>query len=206
MGDFTAVPDLDQIVARMVGPEVRKIAVKVEVAAKRLAPAGKRWVSMADNVVRDTHRVAAKHGQIPTNLRFEVPAQPWDVEHGLSPGVDYLLYPKDTSTGLPLDSVQHVHCRCKQALDPAAFSAKIRTGPVRITGAKVTVEVTCTAAHVLGAEYGDTYPTGLVAPGTHFMGRAAARVAGAGGYGPTVDPTAAQTGGPGTGAQDSGGR
>lgn len=204
MGTFTAVPNLNNIVAVMVADDVRAIAKKVELEAKKLAPGVKRWVSMADAKVRDTHREA--HGQeLPENLRFEVRGQPWDIEHGLSPGVDYLLHPRDTSTGLPLDSVQHVHCRCLSALSPHALADHIVTGPARVYGALVTVEVTCTAVKVVEAEYGDTYPGGITAPGTHFMGRAAARVAGSGGYGTIVDPNSVQRGGPGNGSANQGG-
>lgn len=199
MGEFTAVPGLNNMVAKMVAPEVRAIAKKVAVQARRLAPAGKKWVSMSDNNVRDTHREAHRLDELPANLRFAVRGQPWDISKGLSPGIDYLLEPKDTSTGLPLDSVQHVHCRCVLALNPTALSARIRTGPARVEGSQVTVAVTCTHNMVLGAEYGDVYPTGLVAPGTHFMGRAAARVAGTGGYGKAFDPSKALPSRPGDG-------
>ena len=202
MGDFTAVPDLENIVAHMVAPEVRKVALKVAVQARRLAPPGKRWVSMSDNDVRDTHREAHRLSELPANLRFAVRGQPWDIVHGLSPGIDYLLEPKDTSTGLPLDSVQHVHCRCVLALNPTALSSRIKTGPAHVTGPMVTVAVTCTHAQVLGAEYGDVYGEGIVSPGTHFMGRAAARVAGTGGYGKSFDPQKSLTGG-GVGGEDN---
>lgn len=200
MGEFTAVPGLEAMVAAMVAPEVRKVALKVAVQARRLAPAGKKWVSMSDSLVRVTHREAHKLSELPSNLRFAVPGTPWDVAHGLSPGIDYLLEPKDTSTGLPLDSVQHVHCRCVLALNPTALSSRIKTGPARVEGSHVEVAVTCTHADVLGAEYGDVYPGGIVAPGTHFMGRAAARVAGTGGYGKSFDPEQAIGGGPGNGS------
>ncbi len=179
------------MVAEMIAPEVRKIAKEVERVARRLAPAGKRWVSMADNRVRDTHVVAHSLTELPANLRFAVPKQPWDAEHGLgeSGAVDHLLKPKDTSTGLPIDAVQHVHCRCVLAFNPAALASKIKAGPAVYDGASVTVAVTCVHEHVLGAEYGETYSSGVHSPGTHFMARAAARVAGTGGYGPTGDPS-----------------
>lgn len=201
---FTPVPDLNGIAARMVAPDVRRIAQRVEIEARKLAPATKRWVSMGDHLVRDTHRAAHQEPAIPENLRFAVPGQPWDIEHGLSPGIDYLLHPKDTSTGLPLDSVQHVHCRCLTALNPGAIASRIRTGPAEVYGDRVTVRVTCTAYKVVQAEYGETYPGGVTSPGTHFMGRAAARVANAGGYGPTSSGLSGlQRGGPGTGSQDN---
>jgi hypothetical protein len=205
MAEFTAVANLELIVAEMIAPEVRKIAKKVESTARRLAPAGKRWISMADNRVRDTHVVAHSLDQLPANLRFAVPKQPWDAEHGLGEGggIDHLLGPKDTSTGLPLDSVQHVHCRCKLALDPAAIAKTIKAGPAEVSSAGVTVRVVCVHEHAVAAEYGEVYGEGIVSPGTHFMARAAARVAGnGGGYG--ISPDAQQLGArPTTGGENN---
>lgn len=177
---FTAAPGLDQRVARMVAPKVRDVAVEVERNAKRFAPPGKRWVSMEDNLVRDTHRAAHLLPMMPANLRFAVPKQQWDADHGLgeSGGTDYLLRPKDTTTGLPLDSVQHVHCRCVAVFDPLFLASKIVTGPAMVAGSTVTVRVACVAYKVVEAEVGDTYPTGTSVPGTRFMARAAARAAG----------------------------
>lgn len=203
MGSFTAVPNLNNIVAVMVSDDVRAIAKRVELEARKLAPPAKKWVSMGDALVRDTHRIAHLLPEIPDNLRFPVPGQSWDVEHGLSPGTDYLLHPKDTSTGLPLDSVQHVHCRCILALSPAAIASRIHTGPARIYADVVTVEVTCTAYKVVEAEFGEEYAEGVSAAGTRFMGRAAARVANSGGYGPRGDVGAMPTGGPGNGSQNN---
>lgn len=200
---FTAVPDLNGLVARMIAPDVRDIARKVEFEARKLAPAMKRWVSMSDNRVRPTH--VGAHGQeVPENARFEVEGTPWDIEHGLSPGIDYLLHPKDTSTGLPIDSVQHVHCRCIVALSPAALASRIRTGPAEIYDNLVRVVVTCTHVQVMVAEYGDTYGPGVSAPGTKFMSRAASKVAGSGGYLPAgaVDPSAVPRGGAGDGGDE----
>lgn len=201
MGSFTPVPNLNGIVARMVAPHVRDIAKRVELDARKLAPGIKTWVSMGDNRVRDTH-VEANGQEVPTNARFTVTGQPWDIAHGLSPGIDYLLHPKDTSTGLPLDSVQHVHCRCITALSPAAIAATISTGPAEIYGNLVRVVVTCTHVQVMVAEYGDTYGEGVVAEGTHFMGRAAARAAATGGYAP-ADATPDGVGVGRTGGEDN---
>lgn len=181
MAEFIADRDVEFKVARMCAPKVRDIAEKVAGQARRTAPAGKKWVSMEDTRVRDTHQAAHLLPEIPGNLRFPVPGQPWDIEHGLSPGTDYLLHPEDTSTGLPLDSVQHVHCRCILGLNPAMLAARVRVEPTRISATGVTVEVTCTHPQVVAAEYGEVYPTGARAEGTHFMSRAAKRVAGTGG-------------------------
>lgn len=179
MAKFIPVPGLDEMVAQMIAPEVGKIAKKVELTAKRLAPPTKKWVSMGDHLVRNTHREA--NGQeIPENLRFRVTGQPWDIKHGYSIGIDWMLHPKDTSTGLPSDVVQNVHCRCTTGLDPLGIADKISTGPTRVMGTEVHVTVSCTAVQIVECEFGDDYPTirgGVHADGTHFMGRAAAQVA-----------------------------
>lgn len=199
MGAFKASPGLMSTVSRMVTPGVRSIAEEVRREAVKLAPPGKRWVSMSDPAVRDTHRVAHAHGMIPANLRFKVPKKSWDSQHGLgeSGSHDYLLRPKDTSTGLPLDSVQHVHCRCTTAFDPGAIAKNIRIESVVATSRAVTATVVAAAPHVVAAERGDVYPTGTRAVGTFFMSRAAKRVAGTGGRSPA--PTIADwlNGGPG---------
>jgi hypothetical protein len=177
VGTFTAVPGLNEQVALMVAPEVRDVAKKVEFAAKRLAPPAKKWVSMGDNRVRNTHIVAHEHPAIPDNLRFNVPAQQWDVDHGLGGDPAYLLKPKDTTGGLPLDSVQHVHCRCHLALLPTAISEAVKTGPAVVTGAKVSVTVSCTYYKIVECEFGEAYAGAPAAEGTRFMARAAAAAA-----------------------------
>jgi hypothetical protein len=187
VGTFIAVPGLNEQVAVMVAPEVRNIAKKVEVQAKRLAPPAKKWVSMADNRVRDTHIEAHSHPAIPSNLRFEVRGQPWDIEHGLSPGTDWLLRPKDTSSGLPADSVQHVHCRCHEALLPTAIAERIVTGPAEVYGTEVRVVVSCTYYQIVECEFGDSYDGAPSVPGTRFMARAASKVAGGAGVGRAPD-------------------
>lgn len=206
MATFEAAPGLNETVAQMVAPHVHRIAKRVEQEARRLAPPTKKWVTMGDALVRDTHRVAGQLPAIPENLRFPVPGQPWDVEHGLSPGVDWMLKPKDTSSGLPPDAVQNVHCRCTEALDPAGIASKIHTSPIQVYGTEVKVTVSCTAYKIVECEFGDTTPTGIFMPGTHFMERAAARVAGnAAGYGPQAPDVPQRWGGTGNGSQNQGG-
>lgn len=194
MARFRPVPGLDEKVAWMVAPEVHKVARQVERTAKRLAPPTKTWVSMGDGAVRPTHQPPTHGQEVPNNLRFEVPGTDWDIAHGLSTGVDYLLEPKDTSSGLPYNpagdgqgwgehtgsAVQHVNCRCVAALNPTAIAEKIRTGPALVYGATVRVVVSCTAYKIVECEFGDTYPSiigPITAPGTHFMRRAAQQVA-----------------------------
>lgn len=194
MARFRLTPGLDQRVAWMVAPEVHRVAKQFERAAKRAAPAGKKWVSMEDNNVRDAHRGAHAHPMIPSNTRFQVEGQLWDIAHGLSPGVDHLLHPKDTSTGLPYNpagdgqgfgehtgsAVQHVNCRCVAALHPTAVAEQVKTTPYTVTGAVVRVQVYCTFVKIVESEFGDTYPTRFgmqTDEGSRWMGRAAAKFA-----------------------------
>lgn len=185
MGSFKATPGLDDIVARMVAPEVGNVAKRVERAAKRFAPAVKEWTSMQDNDVRDTH-VEAHGQQRPANLRYELTARPWDVAHGHSIGVDPVTGPNDPTSGLPGDSAQWIRgntpygCRCRSVLLPTAIAEKIKTGPTLVEGSRVRVVVSVTADKVVQAEFGDAYASArgtLVADGTRFMGRAVATVA-----------------------------
>ncbi|MFC8066089.1 hypothetical protein [Streptomyces sp. NPDC057293] len=49
MAKFTPTPGLEEQLAQMLAPDVRRIAQKVEVEAKRLAPPTKRWVTVGDD-------------------------------------------------------------------------------------------------------------------------------------------------------------
>lgn len=187
MGRFTATPGLDAQVAQMVAPEVTKVARHVERLAKKYAPPVKRWVSMSDGRVRDTHVDA--HGQeVPANLRFSLLSRDYDVAHHGALGVDFVNGPNDPTLGLPGDAAQWIRgetpwgCRCVAAEVPAAIAKRIKTGPTTVVGSTVRVVVSCDAPQVVAAEYGDTYPTPNGPQrndGTHFMGRAAAEVAAA---------------------------
>lgn len=206
MARFVAEPDLNEKVAQMVAPFVYRIAKRVEREARRLAPPTKKWVHMGDGKVRDTHLAAGELPALPFNLRFAVPGQPWDVKHGLSPGVDYMLRPKDTSSGLPPDAVQNVHCRCVASINPVGIADKVHTGPVQVNGTEVRVVVSCEAYRIVDCEFGAVTPTDIEMPGTHFMRRAVARVAGnVAGYGPAPQSVPQRWGGTGNGSQNQGG-
>lgn len=185
MATFKAAPGLNETVAQMVAPEVGNIAKRVERFAKQFAPPMKRWVSMQDDNVRDTH--VAAHGQeVPGNLRYGLISRAYDIEHHSALGVDYANQPNDPTAGLPGNSAQWIRgdtpwgCRCRSVLLPTAIAERIKTGPVLVEGSTVRVVVSCDAPQVVKAEYGDYYPTphGVVHnDGTHFMGRAAAAAA-----------------------------
>lgn len=173
MGEFRAVPGLDEMVAQMVAPEVRKVAESVHREARKGAPAAKRWVSMSDGKVRPTH-VEAHGQQIPENLRYHVTSMEWDRQHrGVGP-VTYMLRPKDDSSR----AVANIkNCRCVSALDPTAIARRVKIGPTKVYGTEISIEVSCSFYKIVECEFGDSYTFGNVSPGTRFMGNAAARVA-----------------------------
>lgn len=173
MGKFFPVPGLEEIVAAMVAPEVRRIGERVEAHAKALAPPTKKWVTMADDRVRRTH-VSTNDQVVPNNLRFEVPSMDWDRKHrGLGP-TTYMKLPRDESSR----AVANIkNCRCTATLDLQGIARGINTGEPVVAGKVVKVTVVCEGNKVLPAEFGDVYPGGLIATGAHFMARAAAIVA-----------------------------
>lgn len=183
--EFTPVPDLDQIVAKMIEDNVATIVRETEAEAKRQAPPTKTWRTAMDVYVRRTHR--GMNGEvIPNNLRFKVQAYEWDVEHPgalpvernvggghqfrdapIAPGFfNYMTEPRDAAaSGL----VQVVSCRCRIVLDPMGVAKMVGSTAVTRSGTKVSGTVYAEGEHVIGAEYGDVYPGGLVAEGTFFM-------------------------------------
>ncbi|MFF0481969.1 hypothetical protein [Streptomyces sp. NPDC004435] len=173
MAKFTVNPALEAMLARMVAPHVQRIAFQVEIEAKRLAPATKRWITMADDQVRPTH--AKMQGQlVPANLRFSVPSMDWDRQHRGVGRATYMKSPRD-QTSRAVANLKN--CRCTVSLDPEGIARNITTGQPVISGKKVTVTVTARTPMVVEAEVGTVYPDGLTAEGTHFMARAAAAVA-----------------------------
>ncbi|MGX1907616.1 hypothetical protein ACWIID_01940 [Streptomyces phaeochromogenes] len=173
MAEFTPARGLEEQLARMIAPDVRRIAVRVEVEAKRLAPPTKRWVTVGDNRVRPTH-VEAQGQTVPGNLRFELNSMDWDMRHrGVGPHT-YILKPKDR-TSRAIANLKN--CRCTTHKDPDGIARHIRTGQPVVSGKKVTVTVSVQADKVIEAEVGTLYPGNLRAEGTFFMSRAASIVA-----------------------------
>lgn len=175
MGQFIPVPGLEEIVAAMVAPEVRRIGERVATTAKQLAPGTKKWVTMADERVRPTH-VRTHDQSVPNNLRFEVPSMEWDRKHrGLGP-VTYMNQPRDESSRAVANLK---NCRCQATLDPQGIARGINVGQPIVAGKVVKLTVVCEGPKVVQSEFGDVYPGGLIAPGAHFMATATAIVAAA---------------------------
>ncbi|MBZ6253620.1 phage head morphogenesis protein [Streptomyces olivaceus] len=173
MAKFTPAPGLEEALARMLAPDVRRIAMQVEVQAKRLAPPTKRWVTVGDDRVRPTH-VHAQGQMVPGNLRFAINSMEWDRKHRGVGSKTYMLEPRDESSRAVANLK---NCRCTTHKDPDGIAKHINTGQPVVAGKKVTVTVSVQAPLVVEAEVGTVYPGNLVADGAHFMSRAAAIVA-----------------------------
>ena len=183
---FTAVPGLDQLVAKMIVDNVQAVVRATEEEAKIQAPPTKKWMSRGDSIVRRTHRKV--HGkEIPSNLLFELDAYQWDVEHpghaGAIPAAFnpkgsnwrdsplagssvYLREPRDPTPG---HYVQIIHCRCYLEVDPNGVAKWVGSTKARASGTKVSGTVYAKHELIMGAEYGDVYPGPVVAEGTYFM-------------------------------------
>lgn len=97
MARFRPRKGLDELVARMVVPQVEELARSVRDEQRKLAPPTKEWVTMRDDRVRPEHRKTDRQ-VVPGNLRFELPSHPWDREHrGLGPHT-YMRFPKDETS------------------------------------------------------------------------------------------------------------
>ncbi|WP_328491171.1 hypothetical protein [Streptomyces zaomyceticus] len=173
MAKFTPARGLEEQLARMLAPDVRRIAQRVEVEAQRLAPPVKKWVSMGDNKVRPTH-VEANGQEVPDNLRFKLDSMEWDIKHRGVGAHTYMIRPKDESSRAVANLK---NCRCTVHRDPDGIAQHINTGQPIVAGKKVTVTVSVEAPMVVEAELGTVYPGNLRAEGTHFMSRAAGIVA-----------------------------
>lgn len=180
MARFEAAPGLEQLVAAMVAPEVRQIAVEVQQAAQRREPGRKTWVTMADGRVCASCR--PMHGvTIPTNAMFEVPAFPWETQHRGTRWVYFKEPPRPLpgQEGLaPIWFEKHQHqCRCR-AVPAEGYDAGITTSAPNVAGSRVTATVSAVGDGIMVAEFGSAYGGGrFPAPGTRFLGGAAAEVA-----------------------------
>jgi hypothetical protein len=172
MGEFIPVPGLEELVAAMVVPGVRRIGERVEARARKLAPPTKTWVTVGDDKVRHTHVVT--NGQdVPGNLRFEVLSMDWDRRHRGLGEFTYMKEPKD-ETSRAVANIKN--CRCYAQLDPQGIARGINARQPVVTGKTVRLTVVCEGDKVVQSEFGDVYPGGLVAQGAHFMAKAAAEV------------------------------
>ena len=194
MARVTLRPDLNQVIARMIAPQINEAAHETAQVAKELAPPTKRWFNQGDDGVRTQH-VHAEGQEVPDNIRFKLPAYEWDVKHpGVTdsvvrvgdgsgwtgpqaktvPGVhSYLLEPRDHTGGA---YIAIVNCRCGVVKDPQGIAQYVTVKDAVPTGTNVKALVVADGPGVTEAEHGDVYPfpvTIPVAKGTLFMHRAA---------------------------------
>lgn len=195
MGKVKLRPDLNEVVARMVLPSVNETAEFVADKARAFAPPTKTWRSQRDAKVREPH-VHADGQVVPDNLRFQLTAYQWDLQHpgavpverarGDGSGWDgptgqtvpgsnsWLTRPRDHTSG---HLIQTLHCRCYLEVDPRGVAKMVTVKRATVPkGTKVVAKVVAEGAGVMGAEYGEIYPfpvTEPVADGTMFMHRAA---------------------------------
>lgn len=165
---------MDAYVAQhFAAPAVREITEAGARESKQLAPPTKEWRNQGDGLVRRTHVLAG--GQIvPSNLRFDLETHEWDLQHrGLGPRT-YLDAPKDTSDGRVVVNIRN--CRCYLRWDAQGVARHVHEYDVEVDGATVTGGWYAEGALVAQAEDGDQYPGNLLAPGTYFMRKSAAKV------------------------------
>ena len=184
---FTPRRNLDRMIATMIVDEVQGFVERTETEAKHNAPGTKAWETARDVFVRRTHQ--GMDGEtLPENLRFKVQAYEWDVQHPgaqavarnergghqhrdapIAPGVsNYMSGPRDSAAS---GYVQVVSCRCQLVVDPDGVAKMIGHERAKASGTKVRGVVYAEGKDVIAAEYGDEYPGGWVAEGTHFMRR-----------------------------------
>lgn len=171
--EFTAVPGLDEMVARMVAPEVERIADRLKDRVKLLAPPTKIWITTSKNVCE--HCIPLHGVELPDNLRFEMPSFEWDMTHRGVGATTFLLYPRDHTSRA---YVAVSHCQCFKDADPQGIAKTVERTRVTVTGPLVQAAVYSEANKVVEAEFGTIYDGGaFVSDGTHFMAKAAAQVA-----------------------------
>lgn len=172
MARFEPAPGLDEEIARrLLAPQVGRLSRAVMMAARRRAPAGKRWQSVGDERVRHSHRAA--NGQTaPDNLRYYLPkVNTGNDVNDIRVGYDLARYPRDPE--LPIGN--RIHCRCSSLPVPGWISSRIWAQDVVVAGARVRAQVTCDAPRCVGAEVGEHGD-----PGAHFMTGALREIAGRG--------------------------
>ncbi|MEQ7008470.1 hypothetical protein ABN028_20050 [Actinopolymorpha sp. B17G11] len=175
MARFKERNGLNEIVARMVAPNIGDVAKKVETEARKLAPPVKEWTTMRDALVRKEHRQTDRQ-RVPANLRFDLPSHPWDREHRGVGERTYMMRPKDYSSKA---YVNIIHCRCWVVWDQQGVARHIKAGQPNVEGPVVKARVLCDAHLCVDAEFGTTYPDGNTSYGMRFMGTGAARAAAA---------------------------
>jgi Phage Mu protein F like protein len=168
MARFEPAPGLNERVARLVAPRVQKAADEVSEQWKANLPPEHEWVTMADALVRKTHRSA--HGQkVPGNLRFVLDSPEYDRRHYGCGAQQQLRAPRDREGGTPGNTY---NCRCQMKVSPEAIKQHVEVGRAVVSGAKARASVELRYPRIVESEYG----TDKDEP-TRAMGRALRDVA-----------------------------
>lgn len=155
MSRYEPSPALDALVARHVAaPAVDRAKQRVRDVARRLAPAAKTWVTMADERVRPTHEHT--DGQIiPANLRYKVPkvlqADDGTSATGVSAQTELARVPRDEA----LSPANRFGCRCESLGVPEALRRSIHAGHTSIQGPRVRAQVYTGFDRAAESEYGN---------------------------------------------------
>src|SRR6266536_6048286 len=135
MNDFVPAPDLTAVALRLATPKLRQAARQVSDRWRANLPPEHEWVTMADALVRKTHREV--HGQrIPGNLRFVVPSPAYDRDHYGCGEQQLLREPRDRHGGTPGNTYS---CRCLLRVNSEGIRRHVRTGPPVVSGTQVRV-------------------------------------------------------------------
>lgn len=158
-GTFTPARGLDELVARMVAPEIGRAAADVARAAAGHAPPVKAWSTMLDTNVRPWHR-SAEGQKAPANLRFKLEHSP-RTHDPHPPGNELLRYPRDEEAYY----LQTKDCRCFLKWDNG-LAESITSGQAAVAGTTVTAKAWTDYARAVESEFGTDKD-----PPARFMGQ-----------------------------------
>jgi hypothetical protein len=156
---FTAAPRLDSVVARMIAPEVDRIAEQVASAAAKNAPLVKGWRTQGDALVRPWHR-SANRQKAPANLRFIIDHSPRKNIPKM-PGSELLRFPRDPQAYY----LQTKDCRCYLEWNHE-LAESIAADRAVAAGTRVSGKVSTTYPRAAESEFGTDND-----PPARFMGR-----------------------------------
>lgn len=162
MARFRERKDLDQVVARMIVPDVTRITRAAGDGAKEAAPPEKVWLTKMDEKVRPEH-VKAHRQAVPKNLRFTLDTPEYDQRNYATGPIQMGRKPRDKKGFTPGNTAE---CRCFLGEIPDGVSKTIKAHAARAAGTRVTGRVTCDHKLASPAEYGNSQDQGA-----RFMGK-----------------------------------
>lgn len=152
-GKFSPVQGLDALVARMVAPDIERIAEQVAASAAGHAPPVKTWRTQGDSLVRPWHKSANRQA-VPGNLRFKLEHSPRTYRNYHPPGHELLREPRDPDAYY----LQTRDCRCFLTWN-AALAESIKAGRATVAGTKVTAPVSTGFERAAESEFGTDQDT-----------------------------------------------